>query len=286
VQSQRTVHVARNGGLGDVLMCTPALRELKRVDPSSEIHFYTELIELMDGLPYLDKVSLTMNSPHNAVWMKYEDAIPSEKHLAVLIGESIGMNVIDVRPDCIVVSDLVASFHELWADLPRPHIVVQRNASDWTPNKDWNENHWIELISNLLGYCTVIEIGHASVIANIGQTPNYFDLRGKTSLSELVACVAAGDLVIAPDSGPIHIAAAVGTPTVIVMGGFLLPTNTLYPRNKVLHTALECSPCWLRAPCPIDRECLRAISPEVVENAASELWLKAGMLRKVLKYSR
>ena len=48
--------LARNGALGDVLMCTPVLRELKRRNPHCHIRFYTNFGPLVNGLPYIDEV--------------------------------------------------------------------------------------------------------------------------------------------------------------------------------------------------------------------------------------
>jgi lipopolysaccharide transport system ATP-binding protein len=73
-------------------------------------------------------------------------------------------------------------------------------------------------------------------------------------------------------SGPVHIAAAAGTPAVVIFGGFEHPVGSSYPGNIDLFTQLPCSPCWLKTPCPYDRECLRRISPEAVLKAAHTLW--------------
>src|SRR5262249_8824214 len=51
-----TFDIARFGGIGDVLMCTPGLRELKRKNPKVYIRFYTNHTALVRGLPYIDEV--------------------------------------------------------------------------------------------------------------------------------------------------------------------------------------------------------------------------------------
>jgi ADP-heptose:LPS heptosyltransferase len=124
----------------------------------------------------------------------------------------------------------------------------------------------------ILKTATVIEIGEHSQVGERFATPNYIDLRGRTDLGELVASIAAADILVAPVSGPVHIASAVRTPAVVILGGYEQPENTAYPGNKVLYTPIECSPCWLKTPCPIDRECLRRISPESVREAIEEVW--------------
>jgi ADP-heptose:LPS heptosyltransferase len=253
-------------------MCTPALRELKLIDPQRYINFYTDFPELVQGLPYIDKVCMTNSCPPEAISIGYEGAPHSREHLATLIGQSVGVRVNDVRPDCMVDEGLVTHFRNAWEQLPRPHVLVQRRSSSWTPNKNWPNHHWEELIPKLLQAVTVIEIGYASIHSTARVASNYLDFRGKTDLKALVACIAAADILVAPDSGPIHIAAAVRTPAIVILGGYILPENTTYLGNKILYTPIDCSPCWLRTPCPIDVECLKVIAPERVERAIEDVW--------------
>ena len=273
-KSQGILHFWRPGGLGDVLMCTPVLREFKSLNPSCLVYFYTEYRDLVQGLPYIDSVHPTSRRPSLSFFIGYEHGIPCGEHLARVIGQSIGIRITDVRPDCSVSKELVVHFKELWKDMPHPHILFQRQASGWTPNKKWPEEYWRELLRSMSNTSTIIDIGTYTSETTQGELHNYIDLRGRTNLQEVVACIAAADILVAPDSGPIHIAAAVGTPAVIIMGGYILPVNTEYNGNLTLFTPIHCAPCWLRTPCPIDRKCLKMISPTVVEQAIVNIWSK------------
>lgn len=87
-------------------------------------------------------------------------------------------------------------------------------------------------------------------------------LTGKTNLAEAAAILSVCDLLVSNDTGPAHIAAALGTKTFVIFG----PTNpaTTRPWNsKIIRNAVECSPCMLRD-CPIDHRCMRWISAENV----------------------
>jgi ADP-heptose:LPS heptosyltransferase len=183
----------------------------------------------------------------------------------------IGVRLKDVRPDCIVEEKLVERFKTSWRDLLRPHIIVQRHSGAWTPNKNWPDTSWKSLLELLSRTCTIIEIGTEADNAAVVSS-NYVDLRGKTSVGELAAAIAAADMLVGPDSGPLHLAAAVKTPAVVIMGGYIVPENTAYSGNKILHTPIHCSPCWLTTPCPFDRECLRRISVEMVKKEIDEVW--------------
>lgn len=87
-------------------------------------------------------------------------------------------------------------------------------------------------------------------------------LTGKTSLAEAAAILSACGLLVSNDTGPAHIAAALGTRVVVIFG----PTNplTTHPLNaEIVRREVECSPCMLRD-CPIDHRCLTGIMPEDV----------------------
>lgn len=270
------IDVARSGGIGDVLMCTPALRELKRRRPTCRLRFYTDFPTLVRGLPYIDEVMPSEAAPRYAAFLEYESAIPPRVHLAQILGDSLGVHVRDVQPDCAIDARLVERFREMWRGLPRPHITINRHASKWTPNKEWPETYWTELIARVSREASIIELGDSDRGPTENFGANYLDLRNDTPLDEFVAAIAAADLHIGPISAPVHIAAAAGKRSVVIIGGYEHPSNTAYAGNIGLYTAVECAPCWLRTPCPHDRKCLNAISPAHVEEAALSLWRDIG----------
>jgi ADP-heptose:LPS heptosyltransferase len=266
------VVLSRGAGLGDVLLCTPALREMKRRNPRCRVTFYTDFGDLIDGLPFVDRVRPMAEHPdHFVLRMCYERSLPSRRHLAQLIGDTVGVNVRDVRPSCAVRGELVEKFRQAWSDLPRPLIVVSRCASPWTPNKNWPEEYWEVLVERLAAHATVIDIGAPTASPAATPAGSYIDLRGQTTLPELVAAIAAADIAIAPDTGPMHVAAAFMIPTVVIYGGYISPDSTGYPGNINLYSPVECAPCWLREPCPFSKKCLHMITPDDVEAAVNQL---------------
>jgi hypothetical protein len=253
---------------------------MKLKNPTSYVRFYTNIPSLVRGLHYIDEVLPFGTQPKDAIYLRYEDAMPPRVHLAEIIGDNLGLKVRSVRPDCVIDLGLVRRFRESWRLIPRPHIVVQRQASPWSPNKDWPEKYWIELIAMLSEQAAVIEIGSKISEQKI-FSGSYIDLRGQTSLEELAAVIAAADVFVGPVSGPAHIAAAAGTPAVIIIGGYEHPINTHYTGNVSFYTALACSPCWLTEPCPYDLKCLKMIRPNTVANAVR----KACENRKLVSFS-
>jgi heptosyltransferase-2 len=92
-----------------------------------------------------------------------------------------------------------------------------------------------------------------------------------TSLGELVALVSGAALHLGNDTGPRHIAVALGVPTVVLIGP-TDPRHTAHQleRQRVLREEVACSPCGLKS-CPIDQRCMTRIAPERVMAAAAEL---------------
>ena len=93
------------------------------------------------------------------------------------------------------------------------------------------------------------------------------DLAGSTSLRELMALLKSCRVLLTNDTGPMHVAAALGTPLAVPFGstsseltGPGLPTA---PHPGVLQSDAPCSPCFLRE-CPIDFRCMTGLTVDRV----------------------
>ena len=89
-------------------------------------------------------------------------------------------------------------------------------------------------------------------------------LTGKTDLAEVVAILSLVDLLVTNDTGPAHIASALGRPTLVIFGPTNpLTTRPLSPMAEIVRHPPDCAPCMLRD-CPIDHRCMTAITPDEV----------------------
>jgi lipopolysaccharide heptosyltransferase II len=99
------------------------------------------------------------------------------------------------------------------------------------------------------------------------------DLAGKTTMKELIALLRRLQLFITNDSGPMHLAAAVGTPVIVLFG----PTDPARTGpygdgHTILRSGIPCSPCFSRR-CmnAVTMECMTAIHPQQVIESATKL---------------
>lgn len=95
-----------------------------------------------------------------------------------------------------------------------------------------------------------------------------FNLAGKTTLRELACALKCCEVVLTNDSGPMHLAAAVGARVAAIFGS-TAPELTGPPNADILRQPPPCAPCFLRE-CPIDLRCLRSIDVERVVAALTK----------------
>ncbi|MEO6392794.1 MAG: lipopolysaccharide heptosyltransferase II [Pyrinomonadaceae bacterium] len=99
-------------------------------------------------------------------------------------------------------------------------------------------------------------------------------LTGATNLAQAVAVLGNIDLLVTNDTGPAHIAAALGRPVLVIFG----PTDPTTTRPfgdlaVVIRHPPDCAPCMLRD-CPIDHRCMTAISPDEIFDQAMKVLSK------------
>ncbi len=164
-------------------------------------------------------------------------------------------------------------------DVP-PGFVALCPGAEYGPAKQWPAAHYAELARlaleaglpvALLGSSREREAAQAILgmlqaappRAGAQARPRLLDLCGRTTLDQVIALLAAAGGVVSNDSGLMHVAAALGRPTVGLYGS-TDPRHTppAAHRSATLWLQLPCSPCFQRS-CPLGHlNCLRALDPQ------------------------
>ncbi|MEJ2007298.1 MAG: lipopolysaccharide heptosyltransferase II [Acidobacteriota bacterium] len=152
------------------------------------------------------------------------------------------------------------------------------------PAKRWMLERYADLADRLIGAldADVLIFGSESekplaedIARMMEHTPTI--LAGETTLRELMAMLAQCRLVITNDSGPMHLAAALGLPVVAIFGSTdENATGPVSPLARVVKYPVPCSPCGLRK-CPIDFRCMQTVSVDRVYRTALGLIKEYGV---------
>jgi lipopolysaccharide heptosyltransferase I len=214
-------------------------------------------------------------------WLAYTHRIPLptlDVHAVdryLWVGRLLGLD--DTPPDfrLPVPADAASRVEALL----RRHGIAAAPLALLFPGTQWETKHWhaegFARVARYLGATgrAVVLAGSAAERACCRSVnefcPAAHDLSGQTSLSELAALVRRSDLCITNDSGPMHLAVALGRPVVSVFG----PTDPVwigpYGRPQaVVRRDLPCAPCYLRklSRCPHDHACMRHVdATKVIE---------------------
>lgn len=298
---RRAVILCRIGALGDVLCTLPLCAEIRKRHPRRLLVFVTAYHKMIRLSPEPEAVygarSWTFAVTHcflGLVEKIYAPATTDERspnagtavHLIDDLAGSCGLAPTDRQPRLFPPPELIQKTLAIYqldkSTAPGCWLIGINGGHSW-PVKEWPANKWQELADRLHAEyprLTIIQFGLTN-----GPADALEQLRGVRLLSnrlqpaELVALVAACDLVISIDSGPIHIAGAVGTPVVGLFGAnapqFRLPPAS--PGIGVVADVL-CLFCHHQTPrghwkdgCPHDIRCMKELTVETVFRSIKEM---------------
>jgi heptosyltransferase-2 len=173
-----------------------------------------------------------------------------------------------------------ATCEKLGLSLDKP-IVGLCPGAEFGPAKRWPEQHYAAVASHLINKGHQIWLFGSKkdheVTDKIQKTLTAeqqhfcFNLAGKTSLIEAVDLLAACHTVVSNDSGLMHVSAAVGCNIVAIYGSSSPKyTPPLTDSLEMVHTDIECRPCFKRE-CPLGhQDCLNKLMPSQVISAVNK----------------
>lgn len=159
-----------------------------------------------------------------------------------------------------------------------PLLAIHMGAG--TAAKRWPEVYWHKLIEKFLndGWRIVIVGGREDIglSSRLTEHASLCDWTGLLAVTETAALLERADLFLGSDSGPAHLAACAGVPSVILFSG----TNLVRQwrpwsrRSLVLRQRARCRPCHHKT-CPLaDHPCLTGLKPERVYRMARAWWAR------------
>jgi ADP-heptose:LPS heptosyltransferase len=168
---------------------------------------------------------------------------------------------------------------------PGPFIVVNPNASPLLLERRWPAEHVVAAVERLTG------LGHHVVFIGSGSERPYVtglcdrlspaarsavtNTAGLLPLQQTLAVLERAAVVLTNDTGPMHLAVALGRPTVCLFGP-VHPEHYGHPANHVitLYAPVICSPCVHEIdapPCNGNNVCMQRLTPDLVVSAVLDL---------------
>lgn len=213
---------------------------------------------------------------------KPRDRYPASGHQVhdyLVLASALGASPLPTPPRIAVPLDELTAFRErigIAGDLP---IVGLNPGAEYGPAKRWPAERFIAAATQversrrcawiLTGGPADHSLTHeiATGIQQLQPSARIHNLAGKTTLRELCAALALCQVVLTNDTGPMHLAAALGTLVVVPFGStspeLTGPGLADQERHKLILGQAPCAPCFLRT-CPIDFRCMLSISPSQI----------------------
>ncbi|HEY8099548.1 MAG TPA: glycosyltransferase family 9 protein [Burkholderiaceae bacterium] len=335
--------------LGDVLMCTPAMRAVKQsasgrlvtlLSSKSGVAAFPFIPEI-DGVIEYAAPWMKSSAPHSATMdMEFIQSLQSHAFDAAIIFTSYSQSALPAAQMCYLAGipirlahcrenpyqlltnwiaetepqeivrhevrrqlDLVESvgwktaeeklsfsvrdsdvdwmrdrLHAMGIDLKQPWIMMHPGAT--AASRRYPAGHWTQVIQTLTGNCgyAVVLTGDASEAAMIEEIrvasgSIAHSLAGELDLGKLGAAISLASIVISNNTGPAHMASAIGTPLVDLYA-LTNPQHTPWQvESRVLFHDVPCRFCY-KSICPQEHhDCLSKVKPAQVVEAAQSLFL-------------
>jgi heptosyltransferase-1 len=149
-----------------------------------------------------------------------------------------------------------------------PIAVLAPGTSGRRSVKEWTDEGFAAVGRHLAGRgLRPVILGTVPASSIVKEYDGIIDLSGKTDLGEVVAILARSNVLIAVDSGVLHLCAAVGTGVVGLYGSSNPAiTGPQGDGHIVLTSGADCSPC-IRTECSLARKCMTNLTPDCVISA-------------------
>jgi hypothetical protein len=264
------------GGIGDDLLLTTVLRELRRrayrgtwvVSRHPELFAHNPDPDVVvpwagEFEPWLRAFGWNYVRPRYTRYLEEEDRdIPPRQHILAVMCEQVGIvGPVALRPYLT----LTDAERDGGARVRRQVVIQSAGVSKVQAmrTKQWYPERFQQVVDLLRDRYDFVQVGVPSDPPLRGA----LDLRGQTTVRETAALLSQSLTFVSQVGLLMHLGRAVDRRGVIVYGGRETPAQSGYSANENLYAPVPCSPCWRQRTCPYDMRCMREISAEDVAAA-------------------
>jgi heptosyltransferase-2 len=293
MNTPKRILVRGNNWLGDAVMSLPTIDALRGMFPEARVDVLTrpELAELY-GAAAVSRAdngydaALILPRSFRSAWEIYRARIPRRIGYASF-GRTVLLTDSLLRTGDVLKIHRVRYFYRLLTllgDAPEvrpPTLEVPEAARAWAaeqmPGERWvcvnagatygTAKQWLPDRFAALSRRLIEEAGYR--VALVGQEridgiPATRDFFGRTGLMQLAAVLQRAALLVTNDTGPMHVADAVGTRVVAIFGPTDPATTAPFRPQRIVRRPIECAPCLERT-CPLGHHrCMTEISVDDV----------------------
>jgi len=273
------------GGIGDVLMTTPTLEELKNRYPNCVLTYATQpgmLSELLNDNPYVDEVidfkNTNPSSYHlfadvTTTGLSYEKSTNPPKNRIDMFAEYVGIRLSNYKPTYVVSQKERAwgsKILEKWFDKRSSYKLVFLDIASIDQRRSWPVKNSVRLVGEINALRKDVRFVVNDFNRCLGRTWDHehcYDISAY-GVREKAALVEQCDLFIGPDSGFLHIAGALEKNIVATFGSTPAAARINHYQNAIaVEPEIACRGCWYKH-CPVNYKCMQSIEPFRVRDAA------------------
>tara|TARA_Y100001973_G_scaffold41881_1_gene62547 strand:+ start:25184 stop:26215 length:1032 start_codon:yes stop_codon:yes gene_type:complete len=265
------------GGIGDVLMVTPGLRNLKEQFPLIELTFAIDrhstngdiYFELVKNAPfidciidarYVDRKKYNVVVDVSAVCIPYERKSLPPVNRIDLFGYKLGTtklnNPLPFYEVTLEEKDWASNFLK---NFKKPGCLIGIHTASNEDKRTWSISQQLKLLRYLSArfpYLRFLVFDWNNLHNDWSEVPNVLEA-SYTNVRQMASLIQQCDIFICPDSGPMHIAGALSVPSVVTFGS-IPPEARInhYPTHEsIVLEGLNCLGCWYDA-CPYNIRCM------------------------------
>jgi ADP-heptose:LPS heptosyltransferase/predicted O-linked N-acetylglucosamine transferase (SPINDLY family)/2-polyprenyl-3-methyl-5-hydroxy-6-metoxy-1,4-benzoquinol methylase len=294
-QKRPTLIVKRAGAMGDLIWVTPILSALRRQYPQHNLVVATRKTDVFIRNPDVDLVFNHQYEPlagDALVDLDWAYERRRDLHILAAYAVTAGISLISPQPALYPSrGQYQQCAHRLAQHFGRQSVerLLAVHMAVTTPDRVWPKAHWRDCLHALLqqdAALGIVVLGNDAdfAAADIGlDSDRVLCLKGKLQLLNTAATLSFCDLLVAPDSGLLHVAAAMQTPYLGLFGmadpACRLPFST---SSRAIWSDIECRNCIQELPahssphCPLEHvACMDNIRPEAVLAATRDMLANA-----------